>query len=286
MIDPYDADSIGLTLLERAKTAIYHAHPDITNPDNVFGDLSQQVANDAKYIDTNLWTLLPELSDIRDGLLENVRVWRDIAKQKTLRGVGAQTSSAYLSTLYGPRLTFLDVQEQAKTLASRILRDSKWRWVHTKKMAHTTFRGSCTPLIDCDIDVKYALNVWYDRNVSGIIDFLSRLSAFPQLTDAWDMVPYSFVVDWFVGVEDFLDAIDARVNIAVLPVQTTTQSWRARSSFTWGPIPGSLFSGYIEVYHRKVWPYLSYPTPRLTGNSLASFGHVPEATALVVQRLG
>lgn len=44
----------------------------------------------------------------------------------------------------------------------------------------------------------------------------NKLGALSPLTTAWELVPFSFVVDWFVGVGDWLDAITPRIGVIYL----------------------------------------------------------------------
>jgi hypothetical protein len=43
---------------------------------------------------------------------------------------------------------------------------------------------------------------------SSVYDFLSIMGVKPSVQNVWDMVPYSFVVDWFVGISDVMQWFD------------------------------------------------------------------------------
>jgi hypothetical protein len=57
------------------------------------------------------------------------------------------------------------------------------------------------------------------QSYSGLmtaIENLMRWDAWPTLENMWDMVPLSFVVDWFLPVQDLLSQIDAAVEVPYL----------------------------------------------------------------------
>lgn len=52
---------------------------------------------------------------------------------------------------------------------------------------------------------QYSLR-YKDDLVSHIIISMERLGVLPSATNLWDLVPFSFVIDWFLNIGDVLDA--------------------------------------------------------------------------------
>ena len=59
----------------------------------------------------------------------------------------------------------------------------------------------------------------------------------------WELVPYSFVFDWFIGVGDYLSTLDALVGVTDLRVNRSQMMLDKRTS-TWTP---SLGGTYVEL---------------------------------------
>lgn len=272
------------TLEQQCLRSVVNAVPTLQH-EVMWGNLSQTVANNAKIVDTNLVTLIPELINFKQGLIETVNVWNQAFADRTLKGL----SNAYLSTLYGSRLTVLDVRDQALRIQEKIQdyeRDDGVCVTHAREYRSNS--GVVYPFYGEPILSTYTLKCYYKGNVfaDNIFDALSRLSLMPQLTDAWDMVPFSFVVDWFIDVQSFLDDIDARVYVSALPVLSTVRGYKASVKTDVALTDSSFFSGKYEYYSRRIVGYLTLPRPSLDGNDLTHFGHVPEATALLIQQIG
>lgn len=71
------------------------------------------------------------------------------------------------------------------------------------------------------------------RNVPDAIVTNLGLQAKDVPATIWEVIPYSFVVDWFVGVGDWLQATTPNVNVSVLGSWgTTLLDWESRSNVT------------------------------------------------------
>lgn len=91
---------------------------------------------------------------------------------------------------------------------------------------------------------------WYQ----GYNEFGSSLSDIPSA--AWELIPYSFVVDWFANVGSYIRAITPRAGVRTLAAWTTLK-WRhdtvTSANYTWkGTLPS------IEVTRPTGQEFYSY----------------------------
>lgn len=172
------------------------------NSSNVFGDLARRCANDARVVPCNTIELLSELADIKQTLLAVYNLTKGKVDAKKI-------ASAYLQYKYGLRLTVHDLKAMAKGITKRLLRISlATSRARAREVLYyppkDSRSGSCVVQYNYKIihyieskDWRDILRNWFD---SGL---------FPSLTNAWDLIPLSFVVDWFIPVEGHLNAIDS-----------------------------------------------------------------------------
>lgn len=93
-----------------------------------------------------------------------------------------------------------------------------------------------------------------------------RLGLHPGLAQSWDLVPFSFVADWFFGFSNQLNAIDWFIYRSFLRL-----TYLIRSRRTWVTVSATKFGGagqaIVSFYRREisfVWPGFadSIPNPR------------------------
>lgn len=169
----------------------------------VYGDLVRRCANDARVIPTNSIELAMELRVIVESLKAALGLATGNVNVKNF-------ASAWLSYKYGLRLTVAGLKTVSDGLTKKI-REIDSRKARSRAMERVVARRTSVTkggdlMIDfnykityltCSNDVRDSLRRWFD---SGL---------FPSLTNTWDLIPLSFVLDWFLKVESYLDSIDA-----------------------------------------------------------------------------
>jgi hypothetical protein len=180
----------------------------------------------------NLWDLRPTLyADATKGAARSGKKYLRKAKQ---------LSSAYLGTEYGPRLS-------VKELADIATREHD-------NMSHgtvTAFR-SCRlwrPHLEGNGIARVSFSYHYGVYQS-VQKTLSNWGLSPfTMTDAWDAVPYSFVVDWFVDVSDYLDRSQLKSFMEEIPV---SQIWYSEKIPLAGSVETDMFSSVasLVLYYR------------------------------------
>jgi hypothetical protein len=62
------------------------------------------------------------------------------------------------------------------------------------------------------------------NNLAGYLERLDDLGALLDVQNAWDLVPYSFAVDWFLNVSECAAIIDSWFKMGRLEIKTCIQS--------------------------------------------------------------
>lgn len=174
------------------------------------------------------------------------------------------SSDAWLETIYGWKPIFADVEkihnrvsDLDRTLARRMVaRASERIQSHTVKPFSVPFKGPLGVLngvgqTDCLSKLSVHAGVIYDVKNHGQVSnsqyFGTRAEDIP--VTAWQIMPYSFVIDWFVNVETWIKAVTPKVGVTLLSNWTTSVNEVTSKS-----------SGIISYY----WP--TVPPRTVTGN--------------------
>jgi len=133
-----------------------------------------------------------------------------------LKNVASGASNQYLTWFYGLRTIMFDIEDIQKALSKKI----------SDRVTGRGFQDDSTFSIDvvpCFSSQPYQadLTFRYDELVEFRAGALVQLDVVPSLSDnlgfslrkvpeaAWELLPWSFVVDWFVNVGDSIGALQA-----------------------------------------------------------------------------
>lgn len=250
------------------------------------------------------------------GFAKAVFVKRDKKGRRILRGIHSRNSSrklhtetyanakefaagAWLEATYGWKPLINDVVSAAEAFAQtnleeqilleyRVRKSSTHRAQNLSTLNDTLWKVSeirdqeQTELISLAATILHPT----DRQQAGL--GLSDIS-----TVAWELLPYSFVVDWFAPVGDYLRALTATAGLYFLDGSTTSQQYardvvKISSGQT---IPGfpyltSPLIVYSERYRMERQLIYDFPDPLViihakTIYDALSFSHVTSAVALL-----
>lgn len=248
-----------------------------------FGFLTIDTAQSLKVWDMNLGLYLADFFRFKSTVLSFADGLKDLSR----KGL----TTAYLSYHYGLRLTYEDTKE--------ILRAFRRTFEHPEEGV-TLARGSLRR--ERTLDSAYGpLKVYSSYNMMiycGIIphwfteltNYFLTIDLFPTLELVWDIIPFSFVVDWFLKVGDELEALDSRTLLSTYDIFSCVYS--RRSEFVIDitklfPDLAKRFSGELTIvdYHRTV-SNTCPPYQPLSGLvPTRPFTHWVEGAALIIQRL-
>lgn len=214
----------------------------------------------------------------------------------------------YLEVEYALKPLLSDCEGAAQALA-QYLYDNQLELIHRyargliyrERLNEYRYTTGPVQFVDyplCKIRVGSAVR--YKMDINYIIDpsYFSQLLATSKslgLTNAastaYQLTPYSFVLDWGTTIGDYLELLDATVGCrfvsgtmsrkltsrildwAVIPHAGTTNSWKVTLTRA---VPVFLEA---DMYHREV--LTSFPTPQVVVKSPLSAAHLASAIALV-----
>jgi hypothetical protein len=162
-----------------------------------------RAAADLPSVTCNTLANIIELVDGLRGILRG-----DLGK---LAKYGKTSSDAWLTYRYGIKTTLSDIEEY-KSYFSRI--DAL-----TTGLANQAVR-SRSIFVDNGWTYRCSLTVSLSEILpNGLLGHLKAFGLEMNAVNAWDMVPYSFIVDWFLPIGDLLEAYASRVEAANLNIQ-------------------------------------------------------------------
>jgi hypothetical protein len=254
------------------------------------GDCVCDAMKDLKSLDINTITAIQGL----------VNCWKDI-KDLILSANGKVSlrwlDSVYLQMKYGFSNTVRDAIDLSKALVQAVKSLQKkdlGQITHASKgitfAAHDDrarfdfTNGHEITTLTCCVDTL-------DHGLAVATRSLMDLDIFPELGNVWDVVPFSFVVDWFVPFGDLFDAIDSNTYRSTLAVRYCVQSehyffeglnpkeWLTSLAPYW--LQGDVsFEAYVRI------PLSAIPAPSLQLHLPQEFTQWIPAGALVYQMLG
>jgi hypothetical protein len=169
--------------------------------------------------------MLALLGDLRHIGSGSVEVLTNLMKSaKNPRRI----AKAWLSARYGDRLTVSDL----KKLFSGFSR-SAWRQSRHTKYLFGRSRSSYELMTDKFGNVQIHLSsqiAVQPKDYNGLMSSVRKAyewDYYPSLANVWDMIPLSFVVDWFVDVSSIFEDLDRLVQARYYSVTCVLDSVKA-----------------------------------------------------------
>lgn len=177
-----------------------------------FHDLQKKAV---EALDDNNVNMLAFIKDIR-------KPWELIPKLKNLSSLKTHAGN-YLGYEYGILPTVSDLQSIVEAInrhAAPYYDSNDFRVLTSSASSEASSSVGTVRVIErCKIAISRG-----DDRLFGLSDSLHNLGGFPTLENLWDLVPYSFVVDWFINVGNMLEQVDFSGRVARLGVKYTTRS--------------------------------------------------------------
>jgi hypothetical protein len=220
---------------------------------------------------SNLIAYVNDLAKTGDTVREMFKLVGNIKSPKAW-------ASAWLSYRYGDRLFIADTKELLESVSQRIA-------VRTDRtLARQRIeKANNTPTLSVSRQRTSTLWCFNDsmNDVMTAINNLMRWDAWPTLQNTWDMIPLSFVVDWFLPVQDVLDHLDSAVQAPYIKVESAyvgdkiTGSMRLDDGAWLGSVQ---YTHYMRFKHNS----LSDLRPFEADISPSSFGVIQHGDALAL----
>lgn len=226
------------------------------------------------------------------------RIAGDLFSGKGLKGV----SNDYLAFQFGVKPLLSDVYGAAETLARLNLNQQKDKVVVRSRVTQKdhkseTYYEPVTGRTDvrdvwCEMTLSYVLEYSVENGASSELQKLGLLN---PAEVAWELLPWSFVVDWFLPVGDYITSLSADAGLSfttgtkTITTKTTYQTRRDYSGKRFNSYNMEYATGSVigsKVVETKVRTVLTTPpVPRLPSfKNPLSGTHIAEAIALLVQR--
>jgi len=241
-------------------------------PEKHFGELAQEAVEKLNAISTNMIAFLKDLRHPRD-LIPRLK---NLSKLKTHAG-------NYLSATYGVLPTVSDLQEimgAFQRVAPYIDRNG----FKTYTSVHQDSKEDGTMSYSLEQRIKIAIED-EDTDFGRLSNEIREHGFALTLENVWDLIPYSFILDWFVNVGDFLERIDTRLRMLQLKIRYATMSRKERTLMKVEPTKLLPIVGTLEQVRYSRWTSDQCPVPPLFfRNQNTVSKHYLEASALLLQR--
>lgn len=293
---PYEAiaraESLLLSMIESSQwyrvdnvySLIHASIPNLTglSPDRFFppadrsvrwGELASDAYSSVPFFKSNGIAYSQDLINLKKSAKSTIDT---IASFGSKGRLAAKAANLFLSFYYGWRLMISDTQElvdayqKAASLRSNLCKATSQRsWV--------THGASYVATFQC----------FYDRysKASGLDRFIldNDLALTPE--NLWDLVPFSFVVDWFTGIGNILEDASNYYNMVqkhnvVCSGRSIKATRRISARDLCAPWVGEILISYYDRWYTK--GALS-PTFHFS-NSVNPLDHAIEGSALIVSR--
>lgn len=259
-----------------------------------WGDLSAKAAESVRELDINSIAYLRDFGALGKLAKSVIPTGSSLSSFKS---AAKAISGVYLGHHYGTRLTINDTWKIAKAI-DRLDPSELWQTMGSEKSGtidtsghHVQYTRRLTAKIRGISDDKLravdSVNEAIDQLSNRIRRVGYEADLLPTLANIWDLVPFSFVIDWFVPIGDAFENIERANYLETLPISVVFLS----DKFIWTDDQTRSFENYqlqpslSRKYYRRVCRSV-LPLPSMHVDNPRSFsGHWLEATALILQNV-
>lgn len=207
---------------------------------------------------------------------------------------GKSFANAWLQWIYGAKPVLQDIHDQAN-LIHGINRGEGFTFTASSKR-HVSYTSSADPTStfreewSCEGGVKVAYKA---RITNSYLDSLDTSGVLNPLSVAWDLVPYSFIVDWFIPVGNVLESLTATAGLEFASGYISSkEDWVFKSTLQHWGAPGTYdikdngsMGVAVMVNHRRTLSDFALPHLYANTNPFSSI-HIANAVALIRNMAG
>lgn len=256
-------DSLSRTLLEDINFPL---------PEKHFGDLAMEAS---QKVNANPVNMIAFLRDLRNPK-EMIPKLRNLSKLKDHAG-------NYLALNYGILPTISDIKA--------IIEAFKRIGPYIDKNGFKTYNAVSQDFDDKGVltyNLEQRIKIAIENEDSGFQALAQKVESAGfalTLENVWDLIPYSFVLDWFIDIGGFLERADTRMRLMRLNIRYATMSSKKTTSMRVNPSAQFPMSGTLSVVRYQRWTTDHCPEPPLIPSSTPTFSnHWLEGSALILQR--
>lgn len=237
--DAVDPGAIPGNVVDRLYTALlpYAAHDE--------GRIGFDLISQFKLTDVNLPAFavdLPKFGRSSADVLESA--YRAFSS-KDVKSFAKNASKANLAYQYGDRLTVADGRDLLEISEKIRVLTGAQKSMKAKSMDSVSFNASGCKGTSI---IRYTAQAAPADTLSKGIYMLNQVFNYENV---WDMIPFTFVVDWFLNVGEYLAAEDARVLNCTMKYDRILRSRLLRAELDQFELGDSLLSGTFKYFERN-----------------------------------
>lgn len=129
------------------------------------------------------------------------------------------------------------------------------------------------------------------KTFGKFVDGLYALGLAPTTSNLWDLIPFSFVVDWFIPIGEWLELLDHTTRVQSFQIYSVTTSEKWERNVPPPPLTGYTVTGSLREIHyiRRVGTSLHLPPLEWRGGiaqdtSKTFVRRLVDGVALLIQR--
>jgi hypothetical protein len=255
-----------------------------------FGDLSYEAAESVRPLDINGLMYLKDFAAMGTLAKGLVALSRPL---KGVRSVAKAVAGTYLASHYGLRLTVADTEKiAANCIDAREPKDWPTQRIGAQHHMVVELPGddhlyNVELRLSGEVDTCSAEAATIDDRCRRLARKFYELDLTPSLENIWDMIPFSFVVDWFVPIGDAASWLEDKHYLSTFKVHkafyTRKVTWASKEIWA---INGDIYEGSLsfKIYDRYCSLSLAVP-PLRVDTPKGLHRHSVEATALVIANM-
>lgn len=201
----------------------------------IFSDLMNTCMDDSIRLQSNNIANLQNMGELVDTIIHPYKFLCNLVGSGSLKDLG----NMWLTYRYMYTTTLLDAQE-----AKAFWWDQGGLYTAFSTSQQKLRAKASSELLD-DFNLTLVINDdTYDDLGLQTAKLMDQIGLFPSYHNLWDMIPFSFMVDWFVGVDNFVSAYDnyCRFN-SLYSTEVISLSCKGKRTFStpWGDVNMSFY---------------------------------------------
>lgn len=234
------------------------------------GDLSREAAQSIRICDINGIAYLKDFVEVASLAKSLLAVTGLNAVSQVPKGI----ASLYLAVHYGVRLTLRDTEELAEGIDD-IDFEHSYQSLGAQKTLQMELPGRPDTLVNCTQRLSGQIRNFTEEQINFLDKVkkarraLFEFDLAPTVSNLWDMIPYSFLVDWFIPIGDQAEVLESRSYLQTLLVHklfySDTYEWSQHINDV--SLNGNYYVGRLQYrYYERVCtdkfvnPSLSHPS--------------------------
>jgi hypothetical protein len=248
-----------------------------------------EVAQNAKALSINGLAFASDILGMRETINQIVDLGKRLGtiSNRSVRDIARIPADAQLIDSYVIKTTARDVAEiisAARRSYEYYQKNVVDRIYTARAVTSSTHRDILSGWsVDITVSEKVRYDSW-DQATLPFMRLLQSLDFFPSFTNVWDMIPFSFVIDWIYPIQELMSEIDTDTYVSNLPIREVLYSRHTRLSRDYWPSEESIRNVTVSLYQRATSSALAEGSPFLPEPKDVSLTHIPEATALLIQQ--